>query len=143
MESSDAGRVQWARSRAEGHDMSNGVSVSPTVHKGYFGQTGAGERVHFLPTLLGLNLRRIAPPGRLGKAPRGSKLMQTHRGRCPVRDLRHDLNGRPACRQIPQILQILIGESNTTVGPIARFVIVDWLGGSIRFSVNKDIPAGG
>src|ERR1700680_2024549 len=68
--------------------------------------------------------------------------MQKHRERCP-HNLRHDLNGRPACRQIPQILQILIGQSNTTIGPIACFVIVDWLGGSIRFSVDKDIPAGG
>jgi hypothetical protein len=57
--------------------------------------------------------------------------------------LRHDLNERLACGQIPQILQILIGESNATVGPIASFIIGDWLGGSIRLSVDKDIPTSG
>src|ERR1700686_1822989 len=61
----------------------------------------------------------------------------------PAHDLWHDLNGRPACRQIPQNLQIFIGKSNSPGGPIVCFVIVDWLGGSIRFSVDKDIPAGG
>jgi hypothetical protein len=57
--------------------------------------------------------------------------------------LRHDLNERLARGQIPQILQILIGESNATVGPIASFIIGDWLGGLIRLSMDKDIPTSG
>src|ERR1017187_922376 len=57
--------------------------------------------------------------------------------------LRHDLNARRDCCQIPHVLQILIGEGNATVGPIACLVIGDRFGEAIRLSVNKDISAGG
>src|SRR5450631_3362216 len=56
---------------------------------------------------------------------------------------RHDLNGGLACRQFPQFLQILVGESNTPVGPVTSFVIGDRLGRAIGLSVDEDIPARG
>ena len=53
----------------------------------------------------------------------------------------HDLNGGVVCGQIPDILQVLIGEGNATVGPVACLVIRNWLREPIRLSMDKDIPA--
>ena len=57
--------------------------------------------------------------------------------------LGHDLNERPTCRQFPKFLQILVGESNTPVGPVACSVIGNGSVRAIRLSVDEDIPAGG
>jgi hypothetical protein len=77
-----------------------------------------------------------------GRTPAGMRRAKNSDGETSV-PLRHDLNGRLACSQIPQFLQIFIGESNASVGPVACFVIGDGFGGSIRLSVDKDISAGG
>jgi hypothetical protein len=76
------------------------------------------------------------------RTPAGMRRAKNSDGETSV-PLRHDLNGRLACSQIPQFLQIFIGESNASVGPVACFVIGDGFGRSIRLSVDKDISAGG
>src|ERR1700722_10850981 len=59
------------------------------------------------------------------------------------RRLGPDLDARLAFGQLPELLQVFIGEGDTTIGPIARLVIRIRLGGPIGLSMDEDISARG